>query len=471
MLKLLLPLLLLVPALANAQHCPCSQSLRELTQTVEQNYAGYADKVKPQNRAAYQTFVAQLRAKADPLGEGKDCQALLKEYVGFFKDPHLRLAPEGEAELVTPRTLALDLPAVTAGFRALDGSDVRGLWQSDTYELAIVPAADQPDAYDAVVVKSQNESWKPGMVKMRLKRLTADYYEVDYLTGGFERIRTKAAYSANVLDMLSVGVFEKVLPKTPQPIDTRTYQSLFPDQDIKFSFPSDSVAVLFLGSFGNHYEKLVDSLMVAHRAELEKRPYWIVDVSYNGGGGTGTYKALLPYLYTGPIQRSGSEYRLSAGNVAQMEKFLREGEGLPGSVKTFFQALITQGKRQPGSWYTEPGKAFRFARIQPNPRQVAVLVSEKTASSGEIFVMDARQSRKVTVFGTPTAGVVDYGDGFWHALGCGVQALIPTRRSAYLNRVSYDNKGLRPDVALPGTEVRPYRAVLEYYRKSERVKE
>jgi Peptidase family S41 len=470
--KYLLTVLLFISYIKtiSAQNCTCTNSLNILQQKIEDNYAGFSDRVTSKSKSQYNELLIQLKRKAQKLNTGKECEALLKNYIDFFKDNHLYLENRYNTEKKDVQTKALPFDNSSTYFQQLPQpmNELCRIWKSDSYELAIVPAQTQ-GYFDAVVLNSKNENWKKGMVKMRLQNIKGNFYQIDYTTGDFEAFKTKAVLSKNILDILSVGLFEKTFPAVNDMIHAADYQSVFPDSDIKFTFPNDSTAVLFLGSFGNHYEALVDSLMLAYKNELEKRPYWIVDISYNGGGGTGTYKSLLPYLNTNGIKRSGSYYRLSKENVEKLELFLSANKALPPAVKSFFSTLITEGKKKPGSWYFEPGKTFNFSKVEPNPKQIGVLVSNNTASSGEIFVMDAKQSKKVTVFGSQTHGMVDYGDGFTYTIGCdSIIVSIPTRKSEYLKYVRYENIGLSPNVKIAQDEVMPYYFIMKYFEEQKR---
>jgi len=41
-----------------------------------------------------------------------------------------------------------------------------------------------------------------------------------------------------------------------------------------------------------------------------------------------------------------------------------------------------------------------------SPKQIVILANERTASSGEAFVLEAKQSKKVKILGTPTFGAI-----------------------------------------------------------------
>lgn len=447
--------LLLAPA-ARGQSCACPQSLTRLSELLQRNYAGYADKLTSRTDAAHQQLYNQLQTQAARATGEAACVTVLAQYLRFWTDDHLYLTgaatPPGAAP---PAVYPLDKPRAQAYFEANKNRlhPLEGFWRiDDAYQLAIVRRPTKPrNTFVGVVMEAKNPAWKPGMIKLTLRPAGGAYYDLRYTAGDFSSDSTQAVLQAHVLDVFRYGQLQKTYPAAPPTATAANYVSPFPQSAVDFRFPDDSTAVLTLQSFGVAYKASVDSLLTRHQAALRARPNWIIDVRHNSGGGTSTYAGLLPYLATGPIVRSGSRYRLSPDNVRNYEGLL--ALPLPPHVKAFFARMVAQGKAQPDTWADELGDTLRFATVQPNPRRVAILANRQTFSSAEILLLDARQSRKVTLFGENSGGMVDYGDGTRHALPCGgLEVSIPVRRSNYLDSVRYDGAGIAPAVRIPATE-------------------
>jgi hypothetical protein len=439
--------LLIIFNVSFSQNCNCSQNFTAVQLSVEKNYAGFTDKVNTKTKAQYNSMVKQLTNEALAANNEKSCYNILKKYVQFYKDGHLQLStlPENMVENIQYQLLPEN---VELYFKNKDiTANIQGIYTSENYELAIVPHATQKNTYVGIVISSKNENWKQGMIKMVLTPVAKNYYNTIFFYGDFEKTETEAYFAGNVLDILAVGIFDKKLTADEKNKLPSNYESVFPKQDISFSFPNNHTAILFLGSFQNMYEQVIDSLMTVHKQALEKRPNWIIDLRYNGGGGTGTYKSILPYLFTNAIKRSGSYYWLSTEHIAKYETALAENPNWPQKVKNAFENYIKIGKVKPNSWHYEAGNTYTFNKIQPNPKKIMVLTSKNTASSAEIFLMDAKQSKKVTIIGSTTAGVVDYGDGNNFTIGCSkLYITIPARKSAYLKYQSFDNVGIKPNI-------------------------
>ncbi|MCZ7616266.1 MAG: S41 family peptidase [Ignavibacteriaceae bacterium] len=72
-----------------------------------------------------------------------------------------------------------------------------------------------------------------------------------------------------------------------------------------------------------------------------------------------------------------------------------------------------------------------------SPKQVVILANNRTASSGEAFVFEAKQSKKVKILGTLTYGALDYGSASFFSIGCkNYKLMMPTWRSMRLPGLS-----------------------------------
>jgi C-terminal processing protease CtpA/Prc len=93
-------------------------------------------------------------------------------------------------------------------------------------------------------------------------------------------------------------------------------------------------------------------------------------------------------------------------------------------------------------------------KVMANPKQVVILIDGKCASSTEQFLLAAVQSRKVTLMGQSTRGVLDYANMRDVAYPCFPFTLsYATTRSRRLNTgKGVDLIGIRPNVFLQTNE-------------------
>ena len=213
-------------------------------------------------------------------------------------------------------------------------------------------------------------------------------------------------------------------------------------------FVGDSAAVVRIRSFALEAKPVIDGLLAAHADRLAVTPYWVVDVTTNGGGADRSFEGLRPYLATGPVRLPGAEIPATSGNRAFIVETAAEGWvgdetrawllGLAGRIdaaETPFVSLFDE---------SSPMSTLPF------PRAVAVLADAATASAAEEFVLVARESAKVVVVGASTRGALDYSNVRDVALPSGTRTLsLPMTRRMWLPETLVDAAGLAPDVWVP----------------------
>lgn len=245
-----------------------------------------------------------------------------------------------------------------------------------------------------------------------------------------------------------------VAPAAPQRVPIAPATPDDPDRPTLRRYDARTV-VLRLPDLAWRYQRVVDSLVAARRADLAAAPTLVVDLRGDGGGCTCTYAALLPLIATGAVRGDALDVWASPANAAYFRAIAAD-PGAPDTLRAEFRRLLPRLAAAPDAFvpmsadsaagvYTPPA-------VRPRPRVVAVLVDSACASSCEDFVQAARQSRKVTVFSaTNTGGALDYGNIRPVTLPGWRRLRVATARSARLRAgpaAGVDFVGLAPDVRL-----------------------
>jgi hypothetical protein len=219
-------------------------------------------------------------------------------------------------------------------------------------------------------------------------------------------------------------------------------------------YVGDTVAVLTLPTFNMRYKRAIDSLMATHRPRLLSTPYLVVDVRSNGGGATASYESVMALIYADPYRVEGMDVWATDGNINAYRALLDTGN-VPESIKAEARALLPRMEAKRGSFVTwDEDRTISLDTVYALPRRVGVLIARMCASSCEQFVLDAGQSRKVTLLGRQnTAGMVDYGNTRRVILPSSARQIsMPTSRSRRLPGRPMDYKGVAPDVLIPKEE-------------------
>jgi len=217
----------------------------------------------------------------------------------------------------------------------------------------------------------------------------------------------------------------------------------------KFEVLSEETAWLRVSSFDRSYRSDIEQLLAEHRAEILARPELIIDVRGNGGGADSSYKRIAELVYTQPVPSPGVDVFATPANVAAWERVLPD---LTPDDRAAIEALIARMRERPGPWVELVGDTtIEHANVLASPSRVAVITDRTCASSCEQFVLEARASAKVRLFGAPTAGVLDYSNVVTHPLPSGRLLGLATTRSRRLPDNPIDGIGILPDVVIdPG---------------------
>lgn len=211
--------------------------------------------------------------------------------------------------------------------------------------------------------------------------------------------------------------------------------------------------LLRIPSFDLSYKLVIDSLLAANAARLARTPALVIDVRANGGGGDAAFAGLIPLLYTSPIRVIGADAWASSSNTAYYREILNVPE-LPASDRALVRRLVAAMERSPNRFIPiNSDSVLRLSTVRPNPRTVAVLIDGGTGSTAEEFLLQARQSRKVTLFGRePSAGALDYANTRQVVLPSGRWRIqFGTSRSRRLPANPVDPEGIVPAVRIPSS--------------------
>ncbi|TCC92004.1 hypothetical protein EZ428_09725 [Pedobacter frigiditerrae] len=211
-------------------------------------------------------------------------------------------------------------------------------------------------------------------------------------------------------------------------------------------------ALLFrLPSFEWSEKKKIDSLITNYKSTLKDKPYWVIDLRGNAGGTDYAYNSLLPYLYTNPIKVKPDEYWASDGNINILKENLSD-TNLPEGNKQFLSSVIKLMENNKGKFVNPSGKDFFLTTLDSvykYPKKIAILIDRNSESSAETFLLNAKQSKKVILFGENSAGVLDYSNTQYFDLPQPDFKLVAAiSRSKRLPLYPIDNIGIAPDVKI-----------------------
>lgn len=440
-------LLLLCNTIAYAQECDCRKKFDSVQVYLRKNYVGFIDKVTPATQQAYLAMVGKLQLQAATIKGATHCLLLVNRYLRFFKDQHLALhigyTPVKEKITLQPLQLdQLQQQPVTA---------VAGIYQADSlYKIALVKNVRGLRSYAAVVLESAVLDWQPGEVIFELAPSGGDKFEV--ISYQHHRVDFDTVTINKQRDGLSAMGWQRAGSHRPAPLEEAPAMGDAPAAAFFFRQINDSTGYLRIGSFDAAQYYLADSVLNANDEYLRKNTSLIIDVRGSGQGADKLTERLRPLMYTQPVRIIGADFYATPDNIKSWSHLLDEQAGkLPEEYVEQLRNLIHQGDGLQGRLVSMgPDENMILPSPLPVPAKIGVIINGRCSSTTEQFLLEATQSKKVKVFGTPSMGALDYANV--NAVKFAAPAFsidYPVTRS---RRVAagqgIDNKGIQPEVKL-----------------------
>jgi hypothetical protein len=424
----LLPLLAAASvALAQPSACDCRTDLDTLVAKIERNYVGWHLEIAGARREPrFRRLVTQLRAKA-PNADDVACLFLLRELTDWFHDGHLFVfeqptIPPDEAQRRAAAAPARPLEEAALrrewNERRTGRDPIEGIWYTPGYRMAVVRSPNARE-FIGVVLRSDSALWRPGQVKARFIRESGGGYRTVLLADDHTTRHLTARIYRNLLLATTPTVWGREFPLAGAEVGT--LDPIDPTRPTIRLDGTDAV-VVSVPSHDPRYRPVLDSLVRRYRDTLLARPVLLVDVRGDLGGGSLTTMPLVPYLVSAttrpPIGPEGPSMVVSSPDNI---RYFQRGWN-PDSIAERMAAA--PGRVLPLLRNETLGMPFPNDSVTPNPVRVGVLMDRGVASAGEAFVLQARRSTKVTLFGENSFGVIDYQSVMVVRLACRERGIL-----------------------------------------------
>lgn len=459
-----------------AQTNDCLKDFNFLVDKIKADYPGYNDKVKPENIRKLITLEKALRNKINLYPDS--CSSYLKQYATYFKDNHLRVGKVREGQVREEKSKVSSFGKnIVPNLDELkdisvNSKSIEGLWTSWRGDVAVVKNSESSD-YLGIAINYQG--WKLNQVVFEFEPRNDTVYNLKLHSGYKDHTPVAGIASLHlqnqILEIHDDAFFvRKTDSKLMDQTLLSTYISESPNGRNTFFVAtclSDSTYYIRIPGFYGFKSK-IEHTIVKDWNDIMSRPNLIIDIRNNGGGQDDEYQALLKLLYTNPYKTKGVEWYASPGNIKFFEDALEKGEIRNGDEGIrWTKELIGEMTKNKGGFVVHPSSkksdhpAVEKDSIYRHPCRVGVIINEGNASSAEQFLLSAKNSKKVTLFGNhSTAGILDYSNAVSTNFPSGkYQLTFPMTRSQRLPDNPIDNIGIKPDVIVP------FRATEQLYDK------
>lgn len=434
----------------------CESEFEWLKSTFENNDAGFQYSVEKKGQDLYSAHNNAVLARVQSARNEAQCQTVLSDWLTFFRKGHVGLVlnTNGTEETVRESVVHdFDLSAFKQYLKSKRDETLEGIWQFSSYTVALKKEGNVHKAY---IVESTNPSWKAGQVKFILNDpADSNTANVTFFMGDHSaRQIDTITYLGNNEVVLgnSFIVMSREEPRQESSPEITRYVRLLSTKAPLFEKISENTVLVRIPAFDHAFKKDIDAVIAKNLDTILKTENLIIDIRGNGGGSDVSYAALLPILYTNPIRTVGMEYLSTELNNSRMLGFLQNPH-FSEEEKQWAKGGYDILQQHIGSYINidDDVTVETFDKIEPLPKSIGVLVDSSNGSTAEQFLLAAKQSKKVKLFGQTTAGVLDISNMYQTDSPSGTFTLhYSLTKSLRIPHMAIDGVGIQPDYYIDG---------------------
>ncbi|KIC94514.1 S41 family peptidase [Flavihumibacter solisilvae] len=449
-------IILIFPSYSHAQQnkCNCEENFKWLKDTFEKNDAGFEYGLQQKSKEAYEKHNTNILQKTRKATTKDECAQVMQDWLLFFRKAHFSITPiNNGAETNNKGESSWHSISVTEEQiknTSLNTTDpFEGIWQTGAYTIGIVR---ENNKYSGVILKSSNPAWKPNYVKFTIdKSGSGVYYMGDFSPYKFE----KSDFIGKNTLRLGSFYLARVYPELKDEESIAFYAKEIRADNPFIHKLSDKTLLLRIPSFNGQQKSLIDTLLGSNDKLIKATENLIIDIRNNGGGDDVSYEKIIPYLYTNPIRIINMELLSTPLNNKRMERYLSLPDLSEKSRKEVNEVLAVLNANL-GKFVNLGGdktvEIQTLDAVLPNPKNIAIIINQINGSTAEQFLLAAKQSKKVKLYGVTTMGVLDISNmNFVNSPSNEFNLGYCISKSNRIPDMAIDGKGIMPDYYIDKT--------------------
>lgn len=461
--KTLILLILGISTFSYAQNCNCESNFQWVKKTFEENDAGFQYVIDKKGIDAYNAHNTTFQNKIKNVKTDVECTQIIYQWLKFFRSGHIAISrnenqnnsqTQNVQQSASPanwETVKIDNKKFDKYLNSKKQADIEGIWETSPYVIGVKKFDNE---YKGFIISAIGlDNWKPNDLKFKFSsdKKNGTYY-----------LRNKNSQEIKNVELLGnnylkIGEFtlKRISPKFESDKDVDLYFKLISAQKPFLEEINNSTLLLRIPSFDGSNKKFIDSVLVANKQKIESKENLIIDLRNNGGGSDGSYSNIIPYLYTNPIRTVRTQmYSTKLNNQRMLDLYDNyEKYGISKEDREYLKKAYDKLNNNLGKFVTIQGNddgeiisEQKLDKVLPFPKNVEIIINENNGSTTEQFLLAAKQSKKVKLFGTTTMGVLDISNMYFIDSPCKDFKLgYSLSKSLRIPDMAIDEKGIQPD--------------------------
>jgi hypothetical protein len=383
----------------------------------------------------------------------------MDEWTKFFRKGHLEIqqliseskTSQSTETSVVSETWKGNISQFQTYINAKKEVDFEGIWETGAYKFGIKKEGENHIGF---IIESGVDNWKPGMIKLRIDKDGEEQKTTFYMRdhSPFECGKPELKGS-NFLQLGNEFMLTRLAPSFPVDSVDNYFMAMFAEKPY-FEELNANTLYLRIPSFGYESKPAIDKVIAEYKEKILKTENFIIDLRYNGGGSDQSFSELLPFLYTNPIRSISVEF-LSTPLNNQRFLDISNNPDFDEDMQQWAKNVYDKLQEKLGEFvfpFNVPISTDLQDTIYEYPKNVGIIINEGNASTTEQFLLAAKQSKKVKLFGVTTSGALDISNMTSVESPCKEFALYYClSRSLRIPDMTIDDIGLQPDYYLDKT--------------------
>ena len=437
----------------NGQTCNCESNFEWVKKTFEENDAGFQYIIDKKGQAAYNIHNQLILGKIKVAETLTECIGLLNEWLMFFRSGHIGIESlRNEKSTLKPETWKGNISQFEKYISEKKEADYEGIW--DIGGVLKIGIQKEGANYVGFIIESSADTWKPGMMILKIEqngnKLKSTRYRRDFSP---VEIGEPELIGNNHLQ-IGQQTFKRLKPHfSPDTFAENYFKSINSPNPFMEELNATTL-YLRIPSFDFEDKLAIDKLIADNKDIILKTKNLIIDLRNNGGGTDQSFYELLPFLYTNPIRTISVKFLSTTLNN---QNFLdaSTSSDLDEDTRKWAKNMYDKSQTKLGEFVFsshEPVSIYRRDTVHDFPKNVGIIINESNASTTEQFLLAAKQSKKVKLFGVTTLGALDISNMASVESPCKEFELrYCLSRSMRIPGMTIDDIGLQPDYYLDKT--------------------